>query len=213
MDPEIRQQALSHREWAPSRVDSYERLEFLGDAVLGVVVTTELFTRHPGHSEGDLTRMRQWVVSRETCAVVSDACGLADAMVNATPRARRAEAEAMAGGLNVRAALVESVIGAGWLSAGAEVTTQAVLESFADAMDRAPGRGRDPKSALQEQVQGTGDRVEYEITGQDGPPQDRTFHARVTLSGNAIGRGSGRSKQAAEQAAAAAALDSRRTGP
>jgi ribonuclease III len=213
LDPELRLEALTHREWAPRRSGSYERLEFLGDAVLGVIVTAELFTRHPDRQEGELTRMRQRVVSRDACAVVARSCGLPEAMVGAAPRAREADARAMSGNRNVMAALAESVIGAGWLGPGPEVTTAAVLGSFGGAIDRAPEYMLDPKSELQEMVQGAGhDRATYEITGQDGPPQDRTFHARVTLAGREVGRGSGRSKQAAEQAAAEAALESMRKG-
>lgn len=176
--------------------------------MLGLIVTAELFTRHPDRREGDLTRMRQRVVSREACAVVADDCGLPQAMVSAAPAARMSDALAMAESRNVKAALAESVIGAGWLSVGPEATTAAVLGSFAGALDAAPHRMVDPKSALQELLQGAGrPGITYEITGHDGPPQDRTFHARVLQGDRELGRGSGRSKQAAEQAAAQSALD------
>lgn len=214
LDADLRREALSHREWAGKRARSYERLEFLGDAVLGVIVTAELFMRHPDRTEGDLTRMRQRVVSRDACAQVADACGLPGAMVAAAPASRAAEAGVMAGQPNVRAALAESVIGAGWIGPGPAATTSAVLGSFAGAIDLAPSRMLDPKSELQEEVQARGaDRVRYEITGEEGPPQDRTFRARVILRDKEIGAGSGRSKQAAEQAAAAAALVSLGKGP
>lgn len=170
-------------------------------------MTTALYTRHPDRTEGELTRMRQRVVSREACAVVADACGLPQAMVAAAPRGREDEARAMAGGRNVKAALAESVIGAGWLGPGPAATTSAVLGAFAAALDAAPSRMMDSKSMLQEHVQGrAGASVRYEITGHDGPPQDRTFHARVLQGDRELGTGSGRSKQAAEQEAAAAAL-------
>jgi ribonuclease-3 len=134
-------------------------------------------------------------------------------MVAAAPPARDADARALAASRNVMAALAESVIGAGWLGPGPAATTSAVRGSFASVIDLAPDRLLDPKSDLQEMVQGAGhDRAIYEITGQDGPPQDRTFHARVTVAGREAGRGSGRSKQAAEQAAAQAALQSMRKG-
>ncbi len=207
LDPELREEALTHRDWAPRRSRSYERLEFLGDAVLGVIVTTALFSRHPGSSEGELTRMRQRVVSREACARVARACGLPEAMVQAAPTARADDAAAMARRPSVPAALAESVIGAGWIGPGPAATTSAVLGAFSEALDAAPARMLDPKSALQEHVQGAGGTpVRYEITGHDGPPQDRTFHARVTQDDVVLGSGSGRSKQAAEQQAAAAAL-------
>lgn len=186
---------------------SYERLEFLGDSVLGLIVTLDLFHRHPDRAEGELTRMRQRVVSREVCSVVAEASGLPDAMVAAAPQSRRSEAVAMAGTPSVRAALAESVIGAGWIGPGAEATTAAVLGSFASAIDAAPSRMRDGKSALQEEAARLRrGGVRYEITGEEGPPQDRVFTARVLVGGDELGRGSGRSKQAAEQEAADQAL-------
>lgn len=207
LDPDLRREALAHREWAPSRVRSYERLEFLGDSVLGLIVTLELFSRHPDRAEGELTRMRQRVVSREVCTGVAEASGLPDAMAAAAPESRRAEALAMAGIPSVRAALTESVIGAGWIGPGAEATTAAVLGAFAHAIDAAPSRMRDGKSALQEEVARLRrGGVRYEITGEEGPPQDRLFTARVLVGGDEMGCGSGRSKQAAEQGAADQAL-------
>lgn len=178
-----------------------------------MIATAELVKRHPDRPEGDLTRMRQNVVSREACAEVADACGLPHAMVQAAPERHRDEARDMAGLLTVRAALAESVIGAGWMGAGPGVTTAAVLGSFGPAITRSPERMTDPKSALQEHIQaGTGraGEIRYDITGHQGPPQDRTFFARVTLRGSELGHGEGRTKQAAEQAAAESALESMR---
>ncbi len=209
LEPEARRSALCHPQWAPDPLRSYERLEFLGDSVLGVIVTEELMARHPDRLEGDLTWMRQSVVSRDACAVVADACGLPDAMVQSAPRARRDAAREMAGQRNVRAALSESVIGAGWLHVGQGATRAAVLGAFAGALDAAPQNMRDPKTRLQERVQGAGGggQVRYEMTGQDGPPEKRTFHARVFVGDRQVGEGSGKSKQAAERAAAEAALE------
>ena len=208
MDPALRREALTHTTWAGPASPSFERLEFLGDAVLGVIVTTELFVRHPQASEGELTFMRQRVVSREACAQVASACGLPDRMVNEAPRRHAGEARGMAGSRNVRAALAESVIGAGWLGAGPDVTAHAVLSAFSAALDAAPDGAADPKSALQEALQAAGGvTARYEITGQDGPPHARTFHARVLQGDRELAHGSGGSKQAAERSAAARALD------
>jgi len=208
VDPALRREALTHATWAERSSPSFERLEFLGDAVLGVIVTTELFTRHPRASEGDLTFMRQRVVSREACARVASECGLPELMVHAAPRRHADEARAMAGSRNVRAALAESAIGAGWRGAGPDATAHAVLLSFSAALDAAPGGAADPKSALQEALQAAGGlTARYEITGQDGPPHARTFRARVLQGDRELARGSGGSKQSAERAAAARALD------
>jgi ribonuclease III len=211
LDPDVRAEALTHRAWAPSRLRSYERLEFLGDAVLYMIATAALVDHHPDRSEGDLTRMRQNVVSREACAQVAAHCGLPGAMVDAAPPRHRDEAREMATLLTVKAALAESVIGAGWTAVGHDATASAVRGSFGPALAAAPDRMIDPKSALQERVQvgsATAGDVRYEITGHSGPPQDRIFLARVMLHGRHLGSGEGRSKQAAEQAAAAAALES-----
>jgi len=208
VDPALRREALTHTTWAGPASASFERLEFLGDAVLGVIVTTELFVRHPEASEGDLTFMRQRVVSREACAQVASDCGLPDRMVHEAPRRRAGEARGMAGSRNVRAALAESAIGAGWLGAGPDATAHAVLSSFSAALDAAPDGAADPKSALQEALQAAGGvTARYEITGQDGPPHARTFHARVLQGDRELAHGSGGSKQAAERSAAARALD------
>ena len=208
MDPALRREALTHTTWAGPASASFERLEFLGDAVLGVIVTTELFVRHPEASEGDLTFMRQRVVSREACAQVASDCGLPDRMVNEAPRQHAGEARGRAGSRNVRAALAESAIGAGWLGAGPDATAHAVLSSFSAALDAAPDGAADPKSALQEALQAAGGvTARYEITGQDGPPHARTFHARVLQGDRELAHGSGGSKQAAERSAAARALD------
>ena len=170
-------------------------------------MTVELFTRHPDRAEGDLTFMRQRVVSRDACAVVADACSLPTAMLGVVPTRYAAEAQQLADSHNVKAALAESVIGAGWLGPGPEATTAAVLGAFAAALDAAPTRMRDAKTELQEEVaRRGGSHVRYEITGEDGPAQARVFTARVMQDGHALGEGSGRSKQAAEQGAAEVAL-------
>ncbi len=207
LEPDLRREALLHPQWAPSRLQSYERLEFLGDAILGLIVTVELFRRHPDRGEGDLTFMRQRVVSRDACAVVADDCALAGEMIAAAPAKFESDARELATSHNVKAALAESVIGAGWLGVGPEATTSAVLGSFAAALDVAPTQMRDAKTILQEEIaRRGGTRVHYEIIHEDGPAQARVFTARVSQDGRPLGEGSGRSKQAAEQAAADIAL-------
>ncbi|MBM3664335.1 MAG: ribonuclease III [Actinobacteria bacterium] len=207
LDPDARRLALSHPFWTSDPLHSYERLEFLGDSVLGVIVTEALMRQHPDRFEGDLTWMRQAVVSRDACAVVAIACGLPQAMVDSAPKARRADAVRLADHRNVRAALTESVIGAGWVHAGEPATRSAVLGAFAEPLAHAHERIRDAKTKLQERLQAAGaPGVRYEITGQGGSPHDATFHARALQGDREIGTGSGRSKQAAERAAAEAAL-------
>ena len=201
-----RRQILTHSSWAPRREASYERLEFLGDSVLQVVVSEELMRRHPAVDEGELSWMRQAVVGRDSCAAAATAAGLPQALVEAAPSARRAAAGELAERASVRAALAEAAIGAGWLDLGAGATRAAVLEAFAPALDAASPGARDPKTALQERVARRRLTVAYELTGSEGPPQRPTFTSRVLVDGVAMGEGSGPSKQASEQEAAARAL-------
>ena len=117
-----RRQVFTHSSWAPRREASYERLEFLGDSVLEVVVSEELMRRHPAVDEGDLSWMRQAVVGRESCAAAATAAALPEAFVAAAPAPRRAAAAELAERPSVRAALAEAVIGAGWLDLGVDAT-------------------------------------------------------------------------------------------
>jgi ribonuclease III len=205
LDPGRRRQALTHRSWARTRGESFERLELLGDAALHVVVTADLMRRHPEASEGDLAWMRQHVVDEASCARVARDSGLPALMVQAAPRAADAAA-AIAERPSVQAALAESVIGAAWLDLPRDRVERAVRDAFAVALAEAvPGR-RDAKTTLQELLQRDGRRVRYELVRTSGPPHARTFRSRVTVDGRPLSEGEGTSKQASEQQAAAGAL-------
>lgn len=198
---------VTHRSWAATYADSYERLEFLGDAVLQLAVTAELLRRHPDATEGDLAWMRQTVVSGEACAEAARAAGLPAEMVNQAPAAIRADAEAMSARVGVQADLAEALIGACATDLGFAVTEPAVLEGFAPALDRAvPGR-RDPKTALQEAAARRRLEVRYELTATEGPPHDRQFASRAFVGDEEMGAGRGSSKQASEREAAVQALE------
>jgi len=201
LGPARRRQVLTHRSWVNDRTESYERLEFLGDSVLQLVVTEELMRQHPQASEGDLAWMRQTVVDREMCARVGSAAELHERLRAVAPEHGRELADQP----SVRAALTEAVIGAAWLDLGAPVTTEAVRAAFADAIAAAvPGR-RDPKTTLQELAARRGLAVRYEIARIDGPAHRREFTTRVTVGG-AVAVGTGSSKQSSERAAATAVL-------
>jgi ribonuclease-3 len=206
-----RREVLTHRSWARRGRSSYERLEFLGDSALEVIVRAELMRRHPDADEGDLSWMRQSVVNREVCADVADRAGLGRLCAEQAPEPRREAARELVRTVNVRGALTEAVIGAAWLELGPEATTAAVLEAFADALGAAVPGARDPKTSLQEEAARRHVRVSYELVAQEGPPQARTFTSRVRVDGRAMGEGSGPSKQASEQGAARAALAALRT--
>lgn len=206
LDATRRRQVLTHSSWARRREASYERLEFLGDSVLEVVVSEELMRRHPGATEGDLSWMRQSVVNRDVCAAVAAHSGLDASFVDAAPAAERDAARALAARVNVRGALTEAVIGAAWLDLGRDPTVAAVRESFAAPLAAAVPGIRDAKTALQELAARGRRRVAYELVASEGPPQARTFTSRVLVGERAMGEGSGSSKQASEQAAARVAL-------
>jgi ribonuclease-3 len=162
--------------------------------------------RHPTVDEGDLSWMRQVVVGRDSCAAAAAAAGLPEAFVCAAPAPKRGAAAELARAPALRAALAEAVIGAGWLDLGVDATRGAVLEAFAPALGAAAPGARDPKTTLQERAARDRLAVAYELADTQGPPQHRTFTSRVRVGGEAMGEGSGASKQASEQAAATQAL-------
>jgi ribonuclease-3 len=209
LPPSLRLHALTHPAWAHTHNESFERLEFLGDSVLGCMVTVEIFTRYPDLSEGDMSKVRAATVSREACAEVGLAAGLGEALRVAAPQ--HADAALVASlGLQSRvvAALTESVIGAAFLEFGYDAVNEVVVASFADRIGHALDNRNDAKSQLQELAQGRGDSVEYRVVSVDGPDHDRRFTmvARLERSGLEA-TGSGRSKKAAAQVAAGSLLD------
>jgi ribonuclease III len=170
-------------------------------------VTAQLLERHPNATEGDLAWMRQQVVGRDTCAEVARGLGLPGRFARAAPARHRETARGMSEQTSVQAALVEALIGACWLDLGAEATDAAVVQAFESAISRAtPGR-RDPKTALQEEAARRRVPLRYELVATEGPPHARTFTTRALVGDRELGRGSGASKQASEQAAAAVAMD------
>jgi ribonuclease III len=191
----------------PSRVadrsQSYERLEFLGDSILGLLVSRELFERYPDAPEGDLSRLRSAVVSRRSCAEVARNIGL-DRMFaeqfELTDDLRRSD--------NVLAALIEAAIAALVLEHGLEVVTGPVVAAFAGQIDEALRAPADYKTRLQEEAAKEGWKVTYSVVEVEGPAHDRWFTCEAIVGGQRRGSGSGRSKKDAQQAAAAEALAS-----
>lgn len=208
-DPGLLQIALSHRSWCSEHPGepSNERLEFLGDAVLGLVVTDALFSRFPDEPEGQLAKARASVVSAAALADVGLALGLGNDV-------RLGKGEAASGGAeksSILADAVEAVIGAVYLDGGIEPARVLVLEQLdrriSDAASR-PG-ARDYKTRLQEVAAADGQRPPvYEIT-ESGPDHLKRFEATVRIGGEVRGTGNGSSKKEAEQRAARAAWDAR----
>ncbi len=172
-------------------------------------MTSELLSRHPEASEGDLAWMRQQIVTREACAEVARDLGLVEQFVAAAPNRQRAAVRDLAGQVSVQAALVEALIGACWSDLGHERTAPAVLASFEAVLGAATLGRRDSKTALQELAARDRLEVRYELVDRDGPPHSRVFTTRVLVGGEEAGRGTGSSKQASEQAAATEAIAGR----
>lgn len=205
---DLRVRALTHPAFARSRDQSYERLEFLGDSVLGLAVTDELYRRFPELPEGDLTRIRAATVSRDSCAHVAREHGLGEAMqalAQAEGSAQGASAERLKEQRNALAALTESVLGAGFLALGYEAVARRIVAAFAGRIEHALANRVDARSQLQELASRSGAAVAFDEVGEDGPPHDRRFTVLATIGGTSA-QGSGRSKQEAQQAASAALL-------
>ncbi len=206
---DLRAQALTHPAFARSRSRSYERLEFLGDSVLGLAITDELYRRFPDLDEGELTRVRAATVSRDSCEVVSRESGLGLAMIEqaaARGEAHRANAVRLAEQRNALAALTESVIGGAFLAHGFEAVSRGIVAAFEGRIEHALDNRVDARSKLQELAARSGTSVTWRDAGEDGPPHARTFAVEVELDGGATAAGTGRSKQEAQHAAAAALL-------
>lgn len=204
-DSELLQKALIHSSWANEHKSgsgaSNERLEFLGDSVLGMITAEYLFRSMPDAGEGELTRTRAALVCEGSLYAVAQALGLGDYL-------HLGKGEQAGGGRerpSILADAVEAVFAAIFLDGGLEavrpVITRLILErGIAETVQK------DFKTALQEVVQRTpGQQLQYELVDQSGPDHQKVFTAAVLLNGAEIGRGTGRSKKEAEQIAAQSA--------
>jgi ribonuclease-3 len=200
---------FTHASWTERRSDSYERLAFLGDSVLGLAVTDYLYPRFEAErfGAGRLTKLRAQTVSGRSCKAVAERLGLPERLLAAAPQSTSPTARALVRTERVLASVMEAVIGACYLSYGFERTAAAVVEAFEPQVQEALDHPGDSKSALQELLARRGALVEYTVVSEVGPPHDRTFEVVAMVAGDEIGRGSGRSKKDAEQAAATLALE------
>ena len=208
-DPALLEEALSHSSYANEHrgagLRSNERLEFLGDSVLGFVTAEFLFTRHPDLPEGDLTRIRAALVCEQSLYEVAG-------KLNLGRHLKLGRGEEAGGGrerMSILADAVEAVFAAVYLDGGIAAASELIHRVLLDAEREADveERRRDYKTALQEQVQRkAGQELTYCMIGEQGPDHAKIFSAEVRLNGAPVGSGSGRSKKEAEQAAAKAAL-------
>jgi ribonuclease-3 len=203
-------QALTHRsyvnETGGNDTDSYERLEFLGDVVVRLIVSEELYRRLPDCDEGGLTRRWTALLSQRALATAAAEVGLAEYVL----LGRGFEATGGRYGDAVLGDVMESVIAAAYLDGGYDTASRFVLNALAAPIDAAcqpDWRPDNPKAELQELLQGRGRPTPtYRVVASSGPAHQPEFTVEVTTDGEALGAGAGRSKNAAETAAARAAL-------
>lgn len=207
---ELARQVFTHASWTERRSDSYARLAFLGDSVLGLAVTTHLYPRLEAErfGAGRLTKIRAQAVSGPSCRAVAERLRVPERLAAAAPEGMEASAAAQVVTERVLASVIEAVIGACYLQAGYERTAEAVVEAFAPEIEEALENPVDFKSALQELLAQRGETVIYEVTAEQGPPHERTFEVAAKVEGRLLGSGSGRSKKHAEQQAAREAVES-----
>ena len=196
-DPDLLLRALTHRSYAFENggLATNERLEFLGDAVLSLVVTDDIFHAHPDRPEGRLAKLRAAAVRTETLAEVARGIGLGDYIL-------LGKGERASGGSDkdsILADALEAVLGACYVDAGFDTAAALVRRLFDERLGDLAGRGAalDYKTSLQEL-----DSLPVYELHDEGPDHEKTFTATVLVGGEAVGRGVGRSKKQAEQAAA-----------
>jgi ribonuclease III len=205
---DLREQALTHSSWTERRVDSFERLAFLGDSVLGLSVATELLQRFDRVAAGGLTKIHNQAVSGVACAEVGRLLGVPEMLRANEPEDLTAAipAEVLLEGERPLPEATEALIGACYLAFGFERTAEAVVAAFEPRIEHASETRIDFKSALQELLARRGSRVSYEVIAATGPPHRRTFEVVAIVDSERVGSGEGRSKKAAEQLAAEQAL-------
>ena len=202
------QNALTHSSYANERwhnsLLSNERLEFLGDSVLGMLVAEYLFRNFPNRPEGELTRMRADMVCEQTLAAAANRIGLGQHLL-------LGHGEEQGGGRtrnSILADAMESVIAASFLDGGMEAALQIVRTFIFVEVPVTKLHNVDYKTQLQEMVQQKKNQtLAYELVGQSGPDHDKRFDVEVSLNGVVVGFGSGSSKKRAEQDAARAAIE------
>lgn len=202
------QNALTHSSYANERwhdsLMSNERLEFLGDSVLGMVVANYLFRNFPDRPEGELTRMRADMVCEKTLANVANQIGLGSHLL-------LGHGEERFGGrsrASILADAVESVIAASYLDGGLEAAKGIIDRFILCDVPVQKLHNADYKTTFQELVQQKKNQViSYALVGESGPDHDKQFLVEVSLNGRVVGKGSGSSKKRAEQDAARAAME------
>jgi ribonuclease-3 len=176
--------------------------------VLELAVARALYEQYPDFSEGRMAKIRSHVVSRASCSVVARELGLGERLAERGGElAPPEELERLSRNRNVLAALLEASLAALYLQHGFESIREAVVAAFDGRIQYALTTHVDHKTELQEELARQGRQVVYNVLDVKGPPHDRTFTCAAVIDGEEVGVGTGRSKKAAEQAAAREALD------
>jgi ribonuclease-3 len=184
----------------------YQRLEFLGDAILGMLLAETLFARFPEAAEGELSRSRAQMAGQVTLAQIARTMGFGEFI----QLGRGEELTAGEDKDSILSDVVESLIAAVYLDGGLDAARRLVIHMFDDLLDlpREKATARDPKSELQEALSARGlTPPEYRLAEESGPPHDRQFRFFVLMDDRVVGEGQGRSKKIAQQAAATRALE------
>ena len=205
---DLRRQALTHSSWTEVRAESYERFAYLGDSVLALAVARALIERFPEVDAGGLTKIHNQAVSGVSCAAVGRELGVPEMLRDNEPEDMPVgiPAEILLSGERPLPEATEALIGACFLAFGFERTAAAVSGAFEPRVEHAAETRVDFKSALQEMLARRRLRVTYEVIGESGPPHRRKFEVAAIVDSEQVGEGEGRSKKAAEQAAAEQAL-------
>lgn len=204
-DRDILKKAFIHSSSVENRVLSNERLEFLGDSILALVICQALFERFPGYLEGDLTKIKSMLVSRRTCAQVTHHLGLQKFLKIGKGMANNTQALPA----SLAASLLEAVISAVYIDGGFEAARGFILRAFTPLMDKVDSKQAQGnfKSVLQQYVQQQFDTTPiYELLDEKGPDHNKCFESEVVIAGRHFPSAWGANKKDAEQKAAYNAL-------
>jgi ribonuclease-3 len=204
-NPDLLKEALTHASIADTRLESNERMEFLGDAVLDLIICEHLYLKFPEYQEGDLTKIKSAVVSRRTCAEVSNETGLTDLLIIGKGISSRNSMPS-----SLAAAVYESIVAAVYLDGGFDVIKEYVLRTMGPKADAIASNAHQQnfKAVLQQHAQKVlGATPIYELLDEKGPDHSKCFEVGVTVGGRRFTSAWGPNKKMAEQKAALLALE------
>ncbi|HZN68733.1 MAG TPA: ribonuclease III [Tepidisphaeraceae bacterium] len=204
-NPDLLKEALTHASIADNRLNSNERMEFLGDAVLDLIVCEALYQKFPQYQEGELTKIKSAVVSRRTCAEVSNETGLTDLLIIGKGISSRNQMPS-----SLAAAVYESIVAAVYLDGGFDVVKEYVLRTMTPKLEAiaADAHQQNYKAVLQQHAQKViGSTPLYELLDEKGPDHSKCFEVCVCIEGRRFTSAWGPNKKMAEQKAALLALE------